>query len=471
MHTVRLVTMCFVVLMLAGCASAINPPLQSVSVPVAWKSAAVVAVTLDQPTPDAWWREYNDVTLNRIIEQAHIANTDVRLAAARIAQAWASVEAARAERRPLVALNASHERQRTPATGLQSGVELNETVPPSTRNQFNIGLQANFELDLVGRLGKAVESAQAQLKANEFDAVAARLAVTNAVIQAWADVRLAEHRYRLALQLITAANEIANGESRRVAAGFGTSQTDRDAAQTVVEAKQKEVDAVRDREQGLARLALLLGESPIDFSARWVESADRVPPELKVAPDLPAKVVLRRPDIQAQWQRLSSAATDVERAQLERYPALNLTSTVGFVAERLTNWLQRDAVSWALGAKASLPLLDGGRIAARVDQSKALRTEREVLYRQSVFVALQEVESGLVQWQAVQAHLKLGQDLRALRVREMADTQRSIQAGVLNRLAYTKAELRLADASASLAMAERDAAVAYASLQTALGRQ
>jgi outer membrane protein TolC len=86
-------------------------------------------------------------------------------------------------------------------------------------------------------------------------------------------------------------------------------------------------------------------------------------------------------------------------------------------------------------------------------------------------VAFQEVESGLVQWQAVQAQLKLGQDLSALRVREMADTQRSIQAGILNRLAYTKAELRFADASTSLAIAERDAAVAYASLQTALGRQ
>jgi NodT family efflux transporter outer membrane factor (OMF) lipoprotein len=470
MRTVRLVTTCFAMLALAGCASSTKPPLQPVSVPATWKAQAAADGTVDQPQSDAWWREYNDVTLNRIVEQAQVANTDVRVAATRVAQAWASVEAARAERRPLIALSASPERQRTPATRLQGSAEPNVMVPPSTRNQFNAGLQANFELDLVGRLGKAVESAQAQLKANEFDAVAARLAVTNAVVQAWADVRFAEHRHRISLQLITAANAIASGESKRVAAGFGTSQTNRDAAQLVIEAKRKETDALRDREQGLARLALLLGESPIVFSARWQESADRVPPELKVAADLPAKVVERRPDIQAQWQRLSSAATDIERAQLERYPALNLTSTLGFAADRLSSWLERDAVSWVLGAKATLPFLDGGRISARVDQSKAIRNEREVLYRQSVYVALQEVESGLVQWQAVQAQLKLVKDLRALRVREMADTQRSIQAGVLNRLAYTKAELRFADTSESLATAERDAAVAYASLQTALGR-
>ncbi len=469
MRTVRLAVTWCVVLALGGCASPIHPPLQSVSLPVAWKFAAGDGA-LDQPYPDAWWHEYNDAVLNRIIEQAHVANMDVQLAATRVAQAWASVEASRADRRPLVGLSAGSERLRTPATRLQDAGGQNAVLPPVTRNQFNVGLQASFEIDLVGRLGKAVESAQAQLKANEFDAVAARLAVTNAVIQAWADIRLAEHRHEIALKLVTAANAIAKGESKRVSAGLGTSRTNRDAAQTVVEAKQKEVDALRDRDQSIARLALLVGESTIDFSAHWAGSTDRKQLELKVAPDLPAKVVAKRPDIQAQWQRLASATTDVERVQLERFPVVNLTSAVGFVAERLVDWLKRDALSWALGAKASLPLLDGGRIAARVDQSRALRAEREVLYRQSVFVALQEVESELVQWQAVRTRLKLVQNLRALRLREISDVQLNIEAGILNILEYSRAELRLFDATESVAIAERDVAVAYASLNTALGR-
>ncbi len=466
----RLVWPVSVVVALAGCASVNEEPPEIVSVPVAWKAAALADGLPDEPRPEAWWRDYHDETLNRIVALAHAANLDVRLAVTRVAQGWASVDAARAERRPLIALNTNLQRQRTPATGLQAGTEPAVLVPPSTRNQLSVELQTSFELDVVNRLGKALGSAQAQLKADEFDAQAVRLAVTNSVVQAWLDVRLAENRHQLGLRLIAAASAVAEGESKRVTAGFGTSQTKRDAAQTVVEAKQKQAEALRDREQGLARLALLVGESPMESSVRWIGLAIGPLPELKIAPDLPAEVVARRPDVQALWQRLSSAVTDVERAKLERYPAVSLTSTLGFVAERLTDWLKRDAATWAFGALGSLPVFDGGRNTARVEQSRASRAEREVLYRQSVFVALQEVESGLIQWQAAQAQLRLIQDVQALRLREMVDVQRSIQAGTLNRLAYLRAELRILEASTSLVGAQRDVAVAYAVLQTSLGR-
>jgi NodT family efflux transporter outer membrane factor (OMF) lipoprotein len=458
-------------LVLAGCAISPDPPPQTMAIPVAWKAFPATGDTLGQPLLVAWWHAYNDATLNRIMEQAHIANTDVRLAATRVAQAWASVDAARAQRRPVVGLNTSAERRRLPATRLPGSTEPNVVVPPSIENQFNVGLQANFELDLVGRLGKGTASAQALFRASEFDALAARLAVTNAVFQAWADVRLAERRHDIASQLVLTANTIAEGEYKRVVAGIGTAQTGRDATQVTVEARQKQIDAMRDREQGLAQLALLTGEFPVDFAARWAVAANDISIELKIVPDLPARVVAHRPDIQAQWCRLLGAVTDVERAQLERYPTLNLTSTLGFLADSLTSWLKRDAVNWTLAAIASIPLLDGGKIAARVDQSKAIRSEREVLYRQSVLTALQEVESGLIQWQAVTAQVSLAKDFYASRTRDVADTHQFVQAGTLNILDYSKAQLRLLDAAESLAIAQRNVTVVYGSLNTSLGRK
>jgi outer membrane protein TolC len=139
--------------------------------------------------------------------------------------------------------------------------------------------------------------------------------------------------------------------------------------------------------------------------------------------------------------------------------------------DSLTSWLKRDAVNWTLAAVASIPLLDGGRIAARVAQSKALRNEREVLYRQSVLTALREVESGLIQLQAEAAQVSLTKDLYATRTREVADKDRLLQAGTLNSLDHAKAQLRLLDATESLAIAQRNRSVAYGSLNTSLGRQ
>ena len=466
-----LATTCFTFLALAGCAISPDPQPQTMAVPAAWKAMSATEYMLNKPLLIAWWQVYNDANLNSIIEQAHIANTDVQLAATRVAQAWASVDAALSQKRLAVGLNASAERRRLPATRLIGSTEPNVVVPPSIQNQLNVGLQANFEVDLVGRLGKGTVSAQAQFRASEFDALSARLAVTNAVFLAWADVRLAERRHDIASQLVSTANTIAEGEHKRVVAGIGTAQTSRDATQVTLEARQKQIDAMRDRELGLAQIALLIGEYPVDFAARWAIAANDFSIEPKITPDLPARVVARRPDVQAQWERLLGAVTDIERARLERYPTLNLTSTLGFLADSLTSWLRRDAINWTLAAITSIPLLDGGKIAARVDQSKAIRSEREVLYRQSVLTALKEVESGLIQWQAVSAQVSLAKDLHASRTREVADTHRFVQAGTLNSLDSSKAQIRLLDAAESLAIAQRNATIAYGSLNTSLGRQ
>lgn len=94
-----------------------------------------------------------------------------------------------------------------------------------------------------------------------------------------------------------------------------------------------------------------------------------------------------------------------------------------------------------------------------------------MLYRQAVLTALREVESGLIQWQAVSAQVSLAKDLYAARAREVADTDRFVQAGSLNSLDHSKAQLRLADAAESLAIAQRNVTVAYGTLNTSLGRQ
>ena len=83
-----LATACLTALALAGCAISPDPSPQTMVVPVAWKALPAPDDTLDQPVRIAWWHIYDDVTLDRIMAQAHVANTDVRLASTRVAQAW-----------------------------------------------------------------------------------------------------------------------------------------------------------------------------------------------------------------------------------------------------------------------------------------------------------------------------------------------------------------------------------------------
>lgn len=57
-------------------------------------------VTSTAPADANWWRLYNDPVLDTLIADALAANTDVRVAAARIAKARASLREVRGDRLP-----------------------------------------------------------------------------------------------------------------------------------------------------------------------------------------------------------------------------------------------------------------------------------------------------------------------------------------------------------------------------------
>lgn len=90
-----------------------------------------------------------------------------------------------------------------------------------------------------------------------------------------------------------------------------------------------------------------------------------------VTPDLPATAIERRADVAAAWQRVLAASDQAERVRLERYPALALIGSAGYVSEAFRRWLTGDALAWLLQAALQAPLFDGGRIEARTEQARA----------------------------------------------------------------------------------------------------
>src|SRR5262249_34427980 len=57
--------------------------------------------------PPHWWRLYRDATLDRLIDKAFAANTDLRVAAANLARSRAVLDEAEEEKRPTVRVNAA----------------------------------------------------------------------------------------------------------------------------------------------------------------------------------------------------------------------------------------------------------------------------------------------------------------------------------------------------------------------------
>src|SRR5690606_21865453 len=110
---------------------------------------------------DDWWRLYEDPRLDQLVDEALAANTDLRVAAANLARARAVLREVRAGRSVSTTIGASA------SYGRESGSALggDESLPEG--ELYDVGLDVGYQIDLFGRLRRAVEAGRAEVEAVE----------------------------------------------------------------------------------------------------------------------------------------------------------------------------------------------------------------------------------------------------------------------------------------------------------------
>jgi len=119
-----------------------------------------VNTALESPTPppDAWWHLYNDPRLDDLVREALQANRDLAAADANLVAARAAVAEVHARRYPSTDVSAGAVRGRDPVT--DEILELTAR-PPQTIWLYEDVFQAAYEVDLFGRIHRAIEAANA----------------------------------------------------------------------------------------------------------------------------------------------------------------------------------------------------------------------------------------------------------------------------------------------------------------------
>ena len=120
-----------------------------------WK----VAQPSDTAPRGNWWEVYEDATLNDLMAQVEVNNFNIALFEARVRQAKAATQGARAALWPIVDLGggASRNSSNTSVSGR------------NTNSAYNIQLGASWEPDLWGGIRRNIESAGANAQASEAD--------------------------------------------------------------------------------------------------------------------------------------------------------------------------------------------------------------------------------------------------------------------------------------------------------------
>jgi multidrug efflux system outer membrane protein len=418
--------------LLAGCATSLPtvdadklPPEPPAEFKEKWTLAAPAEA---QPRGD-WWKAFNDPVLDALMERANQGNASVRVAAARLAQARAVARITDADRSLQVGVGAGARR----AQGIVGG----DAGP--ARNLFTAGADLSYEVDLFGRLSHNTEAARRDAQAEEGLLQSTRLLVQASVAQTYLALRALDAERALVQSTLGAYRETLSLTERRWRAG-DVAELDVARSSTEVSATESEALALNRRRAELENaLAVLLGENPSGFALKPDEWKTALP---AIPAGVPSTVLTRRPDVAAAQQSMLAAQSRVGVAKAAWFPNIALTGFGGYASSDIDDLFQWSSRAWLIGALFSLPILDGGRRKAGVENTSAQLDGAVAQYREQVLVAFKDVEDQL-------AALRLLSEQAEAQARAVSSASRTTSlSGTRYRAGYVS-QLELLDAQRS----------------------
>ena len=393
--------------------------------------------------PQKWWQVFGDPAMDALVAAAQAHNADLAQADAAIDLARASVAASRAQWWPQLNADA-----RVGADQLSLNSENFANVPPqlaakSRLNDYRVGLDASWELDVAGRLRHGVQAAGARLESAALGREDASLRVSAETVRLALDYRYWTLRQQvnqhvlqlqaraLALtQLQGQAGEVGDAQVLEAQAAW---QSAKASVPPLAAAAQADVAALGVvTALPLDEVQALLGAAPLQ---------PKVPQAFSAA--LSSRVLLRRPDLRQAERDLAAATSDIGVAVADQYPRIDLLGQGGWDSIRANALLSRASHYWDIGPQLSLPLFNGGQVQAQIHASQAQRDAALASYRGKVLSALADVQTAMVRCQSDRERLAaLGAVLAHVQAQLVHERER-VRVGESGELDLIAADLRL----------------------------
>ena len=245
----------------------------SVATPSAYKEAGEwkIAQPRDEVKRGKWWEIFGDARLNALVEQIDISNQNVLAAEARFRQARALVQQARAGLFPSVTGSAAVTRS---ASSSSSGATTRGGGPS---NNYNLALDANWEVDVWGRVRKTVESNAAGAQASVADLEVARLLAQAELALDYFQLRVLDAQQQLLDDSVAAFQKSLDVTRNRYTAGVA-GKVDVVQGETQLKSTQAQaIDIGVQRAQLEHAIAILIGKPPAEFSLARIALERRDP--------------------------------------------------------------------------------------------------------------------------------------------------------------------------------------------------
>jgi NodT family efflux transporter outer membrane factor (OMF) lipoprotein len=387
-----------------------------------WMETNEPAVKHEPAEVSTWWTVFNDPVLNTLVETAYRQNPSLRTAGVRVLEAQARRGIAIGQLFP----------QQQEAFGDATTNELSEhranrNAPGLTRkfDDWQVGFDATWELDVWGRFRHGIESADAELLASVANYDDVLVSLVAEVARNYTLLRTLQERLEVARANVGIQQRSFDIADAKFQGGTVTELDSAQAASLLHDTQAQIPGLEADIRQTENTLCILLGLAPQDL--QHLLGGPQVIPTApaEVAVGIPADLLRRRPDIRRSERLLAAQSAQIGIATADLLPSFALFGAVSLSAENFSDLFKPTSLENFGGPTFRWAILNYGRIQNNVRVQDARFQALIGDYETVVLQAQEEVESALAGYLGAQRQVTFltGSVASAARAVELADFQ------------------------------------------------
>ena len=351
-----------------------------------WNSPALEQASQRRLNPDVrqWWQVFADPVLDGLIAESDAHNSNLKIAGLRVMEARARLGIAQSGRYPQL--------QQASAESLYINRRQYGGSNPQDSHfwQHSVGFDVGWELDFWGRFSRAIESSDASYFAAQANYEDVLVLLRAQVADTYFSLRTTEARLRVARE--NAEQQKRNFEITEKLFNSGqTAELDLQQAKTQYLGT---LSSIPDLEAQVLRtrnaLAVLIGQPPSALP-QLLENEGLIPlVDRAVLQDVPASLLLRRPDVRAAELNVAAQSALIGVAETDFYPSLTLLGSIVWTTDSLSGTSK--SLDLIGGPSLRWNLFDHGQISNNVRVQDARLQQLIEVYRDKVRQAAREAD-------------------------------------------------------------------------------
>ena len=362
------------------------------SLPQGWNEGEFFNQTM--PPDDVWWKNFEDNTLDSLIEVACKKNNSVLIALENIKKAKAAWHNAQSGLMPDIGMSLGWQRAKT------SGNTAQSLYKETWEGYYSAAASMKWQADVFGSIYMRSRAQKQLFMATEEEYNGVMVSLVANVAITYFSLRESLAEMQVIRWNVESQKEIMDIVVSRYESGL-SSKLDVAQARSVyystmakIPAMQATIDNYRNA------MAVLLGTYPQEL-AGWLQEGYALPDYVEtLAVGVPAGLVRRRPDVRSAEKEVEAYASLLGATRRDWFPQIFLSGSIGFASAELKKLPRHESLTWEIAPSISWSIFSGNERVNATREARATLDASILSFNNTVLTAMQEVEDAMSQYKS-----------------------------------------------------------------------